>query len=134
MKTTLISLLVAAALGAVGGIKVYKLMNKSGQIVQHSIQNETGTKTTIQYVDKAGKPVVKETIVYKKQVSVSERLPSPRPKNIVGVTGRVDLNGQLKVGALLGRELWPHTYVTGAVLVTPQGSKPELQLGIQLQF
>lgn len=136
MKSYLITALTCTALGAVGGIALYKRLNPKAACpaIQEDTKS-TETRTIWRYETKEGKPVVKEVIVSEKTEKRSVPLLTPRPKNILGATGRLTPEGTVKVGPVYGRELFPNTYVTGGVLITPKGRPaPEALFGIQLLF
>lgn len=136
MRSYIIGALTCGAIGAILGINIYKRLHPRGPTpVVEDVKRETETRTIIRYVNKAGHPVEKETITSSKEQKTATPLPTPRPRSILGISGRLTPNGEIKAGPVYGRELFHNTYITGGVQVSPTGPlKPEITVGVQLLF
>lgn len=135
MKSYMLTGIICCALGVILGVKVYKLIHPAKPCPQvEEAKTHVEEKTIIRYVDKAGQPVVKETIVTKTDEKRSKPAPERRP-NMIGIQSITDGKGAPRVGVKYGRELFPNMYLEGGILVNTRGSPtPAVTAGISILF
>ena len=139
MTSSLVKALVCAALGALIGIKAYTFLRPAlgapPGATPPAVERSENTRTITRTITKEG--AVKEIIVEKENVSKTTPAPLPpieRRKNIIGVSGRINGAGEIEAGPMYGRELFPNTFVTGSVLLSPKGTPKAIVAGIQINF
>ena len=134
IKTNIVLLLISVAVGILVGV-FFRHPSQKSPSCPTTLPATTTERVVTRTEYRDGKPSAKitEKVRQKEEPVFSPTIEEKRPYIIGAQATRLN-GGKLKAGPIIGKEILPHTFVTGSVQVNMKGKSPDVAVGVLINF